>query len=342
MPATRSALLKVEAETAVPLGKVSRHTGLAWRRGSIATVALVGTGYAGLQALLLQRVADGIFISMLIAASIVLVNGMSRIHAHVRDRGREFFRNVFGAASAAEHDRFLRRLFPDSGLAATGVVYGTAVGSAPLVLGVWSTAVELQFALALFLFCVNYVAGVALYSLARYFLELRRLGPLMHVGIWDVATPATEFLLVTTRKVALLSCVYVSICLSSILFSEIPFTNLVMGYAAFAAAVLVSALLLPTFSIAQCIEASKTEALREVNAKIQLEFQTAIDQLRSPGETVRLERLESLLKLRQAVDSVQAWPFKAESLRTSLMVVLVSAAPVALQVILQLFVGREP
>lgn len=283
-------------------------------------------------------IVDSLFVSMLVGATVLLLFGMRSIMSYVERRGVDFY--TFVLASADPKEAYLRHIdlcltiSSPARMTVCGAIYGVVVGSAPYILNVWPGQSPLRMALALFLFCVNFVTGVAFYSLLRFFIFSTKMGTQVRVDLWQTSDPSTDFLTDAARRIALLSSAYVSLCLSSILFSVLPLHRLVVAYSAFSALVLTLSIIIPSVPLANRLRASKTAAVRELDERIQIAF-LEVTAAKSDGIDSSLARLQSLLGLRDKVDGLNSWPFKVKSAMSAISVLLFSAIPVVLQVFLE-------
>ena len=217
----------------------------------------------------------------------------------------------------------------------SGIIYGAAVGSSPFLLNLWEPFVYNKIFLALFLFIVNFITGVAFYSLIMFYFHSFKLGDMIKVDLWNVDNPSTRFLLGATRRISVLSSFYVSICLSSILFSVFPISSLVITYSIFACAILLSSLIIPSYPVFHKLKAAKEKNLSEIDTKLNELFYKTINEVKSGGSNFDLKQFEILFQLRDRIESVTILPFKSKTLSAGLSIILVSIIPVIVQIILE-------
>jgi hypothetical protein len=178
---------------------------------------------------------------MLVAATVTLVLGMRRIALYILQRGPVLYTSMMSKDDPEkgyrEYQGLCRSVTGYLPMTVAGVLYGAAVGAAPFVLGIWHDEIRLRASLALFMFIVNFVTGVAFFALIRFLISSVQLGGSVEVELWESRNPSVDFLLGAARRVSLLASVYIATCISSILFSVLPLRGLVMGYSLFACAV---------------------------------------------------------------------------------------------------------
>ena len=153
--------------------------------------------------------------------------------------------------------------------------------------------------------------------------------------LWELESPDTAFLFVATRKVAILSASYVSICISSILFSVLPVTGLVFVYVGFTAVVVLASFVVPSHAVAARMKVKKTRALQEVNRRAEEEYERVLGQLKDVEAVPDLRRLEALLTLRERIIHLGVWPFRLEGIQAGASLLALSSLPLVLQWILE-------
>jgi len=306
----------------------------------LTTVTLLaGCLYLTAQWWATSTVRDVPFVSMLVAATAMLVLGMRRIALYIRQKGPVLYTSVMPKDDPEQGYREYHRLCGSMTgfmrMTAAGILYGAAIGSAPIVLTVWEGHIWLRTGLALFMFTVNFVTGVAFFALIRFLVASARLGATVDVKLWDSRNPSVDFLLGAARRVSLLAAAYIAICISSILFSVLPLRGLVIAYSAFAGGVLFASVAVPIIPIARRRAGAKAAALTHIDQRVQDEFQTVIKRAQASDDALDLATLEGLLQLRDKILGCETWPFRLASIATAASVLSVSCVPVLLQVVLE-------
>lgn len=223
----------------------------------ISTTFVTGILYVLVQWFRQGAIQDALFVSMLIGATMMLVFGVIRVNKYIVNRSLNFF--VFSAPAERpevayqKYEKLCRSVMNVQRMTIAGVLYGLVVGSAPFVLNVWDTDILLKILLAVYMFFVNYVTGVAFYGLITFFIQSIKMGKMMKVNLWQINNPSSDFLLGATRRISVMASIYVCVCLSSILFSLLPITGLVIAYSCFSGLTILASLVIPPLPIGNCL-----------------------------------------------------------------------------------------
>lgn len=315
------------------------YSSLPVQSAMIGATVLTGVAYILLQWVRRGEILDAWFVSMLFAATMLLVAGVSHAFSYLRNKGLAFFlfccpRQEHGDAYG-QHAALCAAVMNSPRMTFAGILYGLGVGAAPLVLGVWKDDTVLMASLGLFMFAVNYVTGIAFYSLIIFFLHSLRMGRVIKVNLWQVSNPATTFVLGATRRISILASLYVAICISSVLFSLLPITGWVIGYSCFSAATILATLVIPTSPIVSKLRLAKEEALLAIDKQIHLTFYENLEETTPKDAQVDFDRVKTLLELREKIEAINIWPFRLKSFATACSVVLFSSIPVLIQFFLE-------
>lgn len=331
---------RTERETLAPSRYT--HAGYAsttWKASVIALCFVIGTLYVLLQWYRYGEIKDAEFVSMLIAATMILMFGLSRMQRYILTKGLDFYSFVLSSRdlekAVLKHNKLCTTVFNFSHMTISGTLYGMAIGSAPFVLGVWKEDFLLRSSLSLFMFFINFVTGVAFYCLLTFFYHALKMGTMVKVDLWHIENPSSNFLLGTTRKISVLASIYICICISSILFSVLPLDGLVIGYSCFAGVIILLSLAVSIFPIVRKLREAKTQTLRQIDDQVQAVFASVLAKTNGEDNKVQLDMLESLLKLRERIEKVHTWPFKLKAIRAAFSVLFLSIVPVVFQVLLE-------
>ena len=324
-----------------------RAQGYATTYSSLAMVAATivsGVVYVSVQWSLIHEIRDAVFVSLLIAATMILTLGMRILFAYLRQRGQQFYSFVLAAQNPEkayeEYAVFYGAVTNTRRMTVAGLIYGGVLASVPFVLGVWHDQLTLTALLATFLFAVNFVTGIAFYGLMTFFGRSLSMGRLIEVNLFHIENPSTGFLLGATRRISILASVYISLSLASILFSELPVGGLVIMYALFALLMLLASLVVPSIPIIQRLNEARTNHIYEIDVQIDALFQQLLQEFKQGGVEHDLSRLNALLQLKERVQGIDIVPFRMKSLTAAISVLVFSAIPVILQVILTKFFGQ--
>jgi len=299
---------------------------------------LLGVVYVVVQWSQTGRIVDGLFISLLVAATFFLERGVRRSIGFLRTEGLGALlylqQTSAGEIPQAVAD-FLGRLLEPRRAFATGVTYGIAVAGAIPVFGVWGGSPTLALLLTGFLFAVNAATGIALLGLLQFFFAVTRLGRTMRIDLWQVDNPATMFVLGATRRIAVMTALYAAVCNSSILFSLLPLNRYIVGYFVFSGLVLASAIAVPILPIVQRLQAAKRRVLAEFDRRLFETFSRSLGDPEHDSLKLDLESLKTLLELRERIQRLDTWPFRLQAVFAALSVLLLSSIPVFLQLAIE-------
>lgn len=321
-----------------------------WRYGEpgpavalVGVPVLLGAVYMGLRGWILgpSGMAGG-FVGLLLGATLLLVGGMRGMKGYVEAAVLPFLHHARPGQSPEQLRRdaetFVSRIFDERRMTWAGIAYGTLVAAAPIRFGLGPSELPLRVALVLFLFSVNFVAGVGLYGLARFVLKVWRLRELVRVTIWDRRNRSTEFIDGVRVRTALLVSAYTALSFSAVVVSDIPVDDVwVIGYFLFAVSLVLGAFAIPGLFIRRRIEEEKLTALGAIDVELDAEFDRALERARRPEGPVDLSRIEELLAFRGKVEGIGVWPVGWRSVQTGIGVVLMSALPILVQRVLERF-----
>lgn len=309
---------------------------------SIAPTILTGLLYLIVQWIITQNIIDSIFVGLLFGATVILVFGFSTMAKHVTDKGLNFFLNSIDVESENEifdkYQNYCANILHVPGMIISGLIYGLTVSLTPFLFGIWPEHFTLTLAMAIFMLAVNFVTGAALYSLVRYIQQTYRIAPLISIDLWQANSGKTDFLLGMTRKMSVLASVYIALSLTSILFSLIQVNITVIFYGIFSGIILLSVLFVTPAPVVQKLKDEKIKMLSDLDNRIHDLLPESYDNLNS-NDTLELERMKSLLDLREKIENLNVWPFKIKSVIASISVIFFSSLPIMVRIVLELFFG---
>lgn len=302
-----------------------------------------GVGYLSLEYVLTGSIQDALFVSMLIGATAILLYGLKYLRDYLVNRGIRFYNFVLSTSDPEEayrqHNELCGSVLNFQWMTVAGLAYGIVVGSAPFLLSLWQTNPALQYSLSAFLFTINFATGVAFYGLVAFFLHAVRMGRMIEVDIWRVNKPPTDFLLGATRRVSVLASVYAGLSNTSILFSVLPITPLVITYFCFSGLTILASVVIPSIPIARKLRRAKMEAINEIERQLHRTLKESLKKAEEPDENVSIEEFESLLTMKEKIEAVHSWPFRIKSIFAGLSVTFFSSAPLIVKSMLQVFLG---
>ena len=331
----------------VPAGEViEAFQTLRWRHGSRSATSVMvglpllsGTLYLLIQIREIGVALDDVFVGLLLGATYMLVQGMRLTHAYIRRRAPVFFRQMKDRAEAEGAvrvaDRFVRETFSDKWMALGGGLYGVAIASgAVFLLGPWPSRPWLRGLLWLFLFSVNYVAGIGFVGLTLLFRSMWRARNHLVVTIWRRSNESTRFVDDLRIRSASLAAAYVGLALTSIGFSVLPMGSLVTTYALFAATIILAALGVPGLVVRSRLEEARGEAMTKVDVGLQQEFKSLFAASSAPESEQHLKKIDGLLTLREKIESLAPPPVNWRSLRAAMGVAAMTTLPIIVKQLL--------
>jgi hypothetical protein len=321
--------------------EMDRSRGYAGNVISMAMVVLSfvsGIIYVWAEWTTVQKIRDSVFVSLLIAATMILVFGIRILFDYLKQRGQAFYSFVLASDNPekayTDFRAFYQAVTNVRSMTAAGVIYGLVVGSAPFVLRLWKEHSTLALLLAIFLLCVNFVTGVAFFGLLTFFRRSLAMGRLIKVNLFHIENPSTGFLLGATRRIAVLASIYISLSLTSMLFSGLPAGSLVIAYAVFALSILLASLGVPLIPIVRRLKEAKANHISEIDSQIDKLFQELLRELREGKMDQDLSKLNSLIQLKECVQAINIVPFRMKSITAAASVLFCSSVPLILQWIL--------
>lgn len=219
-----------------------------------------------------------------------------------------------------------------------GFVYGiAAVVVFAILLNVWDNNDVLKYSLLLFQFFVGALSGFGFYQVLNFVFQLVKITKTIKISFFHVHSPVVLFIQNSIRIVALLTSIYVSICISSILFTEvIHIQNIfVTIYSVLSFSLILLIFFIPLIPISQKIKKTKNESLYEIENKL---FEIYEQEIHSGKKMLHMETLESFdtfLKFRSEIMATHNWPFINNWLTTVATVFVSSITPVILEQLLQ-------
>lgn len=297
----------------------------------LALVALGGAGYLVGEWYLLGQ-THGVFVGLLLAATAFLLRTLKRTGNFLRSNAPVFVKEIYSPGDMSDrYEQLIASVYDGRNMTIGGLLYGLILGASPVVLDVYGPLLP-ELVLGGFLFAVNFVTGIAFYGLIRYYERLIRSGGRLEVDLWTWQNPASEFILESARKISVYASIYCMICVSSILFSPFDLGAWALGYSLFAGVLFVSTLVVPSLPIIRKLNEEKSQALREIDAQIQEEFQHMTRTGEAAEQTEDLDQIETLISLRERVDEISVWPFKLDVVGTGAWLLLLAAAPTLLEI----------
>lgn len=282
-----------------------------------------------------HKIADSIFVAMLLFASYFLVKRLGKLLEHLSNTGPVFYIDNFGISSehkdslhALEAD--IRKIFSNRNSILVGLFFALLFISGILYLGIWSENSIVQLSLVLFLGVINFITGCGIYSLLNFLLLIHKWISTMSIDIWQIQSESISYIRAFRDKAVNTISIYVSICLSSIVFSVIQVSSFFIWYTLFAIMLLAIAFFLPEIEIRRRTTKEQEKVIRDFDKKIKEEYEKILH-----AQEINLKHITELFSIREKFCNI----FKENSIHTTvssfLSVVLITAFPVLLQILLE-------
>lgn len=309
---------------------------------AFAAAIAVGVFYLWLELKTLGKVSDWAFIVILVGATSILLFAERYIQKEFLNGGLRFLAYSLGLPLGLElvraHREITGPLYSSRNRIISGIGYGLVLATAPYFLSVWPMHRALQVLLATFLFLVNYTTGNAMYGLVRFLLNSKTLARLIKLDLWNTRNPSTEFYIRHLLTLGFFASAYVSVSMTSILFSAFDRAFIVYVYVAFSFTVLFVTLVYPYLPIVRAAISAKHQFLARLGARLEISTRNALEHVGTPDFERILAEMHQLLELRKTVEMVDVVPFR----RLSVVVVTVMAFIFSHPFILEWAIALEP
>jgi hypothetical protein len=315
-----------------------------YARTFTVVVLVLGTLILGITYLALQwqrtgKIKHGLFVGLLLGATLILLQGMRSIYKYVTTNIVSFFAFAQEKKSFDEirkqADAYCNKIFNTRDMSISGVLYGLIIGSAIFVMNIWKTEGLLKIFLFCFLFSVNFVTGIGFYGLLKFFVSSWELGKLVKTDLWQRENPTMWFFRKVKKSTSLIAIVYITICVTSIYLSQdFRAEYLTSVYSIFAGLIVILVFILPEIPIRKKIIIAKQKALTTINDQVQGEFRNAFEEAKSENKEIDLSKIERLIVLREKIEKISVWPFGLDTFTTAFSVVLITILPIILEFIL--------
>lgn len=212
-----------------------------------------------------------------------------------------------------------------------GLMFGLgAIFAFAYVLNVWENDFLLKSSLSLFQFFVGIVCGFGIYHIFNFILHLGNATKFLKISFFNIHSPEILFVLDSIQFIAILTSIYVSISMTSILFSNvIQFDTIyVRLYSIFSFSFILIAYLIPLVPIARKIKETKNKTLYEIEKKLLNIYEQEINLGSIKDE--RMDQFDSLIKIRSEIASINNWPYTNKWLTTVVSVFIGSIFPIIL------------
>lgn len=135
------------------------------------SLILLGVIYILIQYAIYDKIEDSLFIGLLFGGSFILLFGIKWIQGFFKDKVVLFYNNLDKSEELKKNDfeKLTKKIFKNPLVLVSGIGYGIAIGYVPFLLNIWDDSLTLKLLLSIFLFTVNFLTGVSLFSLIMLF-----------------------------------------------------------------------------------------------------------------------------------------------------------------------------
>lgn len=306
--------------------------------GVIITASL----YMAVQWILLKEIADTLFISLSIGASLFILLFANSVIKYLLDNGPSFYTATITSAepekSKNEFDKLLN-IFTNLKLSIPfGLAWGTVAGILPFIMGLWPGQPVIATFFGLFLLVVCFITGFFLLILVRFFTVSRKLWDLIEVKLWKRDSIASGFLLSLSSRTSFVASVYTAICITSWLTTPVvPKNSELFIFIFFSTGILIASVIIPIRPYTRKLQTIKRHALKEIDDEIQNEYMDLVETFRSKQKHAELTSINTLIEMRKRIEDVQVYPFKVKTITASLSIILISLLPAFIEVFLKIY-----
>jgi len=191
-------------------------------------------------------------------------------------------------------------IFQTTWMTFSGLFYGAAFGIAPFIIPFEPDDILLKSSAAFFLFSHNFLTGVCVCPLIRFYRFILLYKGKLNNGLWDRSAPGYKGHLLVFKILI----VYISlICAVAVVAALNSCFNLgiyLHFFAGLCTLFLLSAYLIPRYSLISQLREKRNSRLEEIDVMIELEYTSQINMAKGGG-VAEVDKLEKLKKLRAIV-----------------------------------------
>lgn len=282
---------------------------------------------------------DSIFIGMILGATVILIQGLIGITKYIDVNGITFFINMYEGLDIYEvqknYQSDLNAIFNKKYSALFGLMFSLTFAFAIWYLKVWAEDTLLRMLFISFLIFVNFCTGTAIYALSRFFKICYNWSSNIKIEFWQKETETIIFIRKLRNKVLTSMSVYISLCLSSILFSNIKINSLFFLYTFFSVILVSLAYFIPEIPIKTKTSKIKDKMIRDINHQVSVEYKNAFDIAKESGNEIDLTRLNALFDMKDKIEQVAISKINKTNLVSLLSFIFITALPVFVQILLE-------
>lgn len=284
---------------------------------------------------------DILFVLILIAATAFLLPATTSVRSYILRRGFNYWQYVLPDGDGDHIERSLRGLiascFWTLGRVIGGVLYGGVIVTGADLLRNTAGLAQNRFEFDAFLFCMNYLTGATLYSLTTFLAMGPALIRNIPVQLWDTRNPASEFLFNSNARIGVYASLYVGLCMTSIIFSDIPRDFLVYAYVGFSSVIALVTIVAPFYFYARRIQFFKDRLVTRIGKMLDQLSAVLLSDGSKSAHPNEFHRMQELVQLREWVSNADVLPFRLRSLYAAITMVLFSLQPFFVDVVRSLW-----
>jgi hypothetical protein len=312
----------------------------------LSTLTISSAFYIFLQWANTQNIEDSIFVAMLLFATCFLLIQINKLYDSIAIQGQTIYFMVYQERKTVsgedgliiDFNIQLKKVFSNKNSLLSGTIFTIIFVFAIENMQIWDEVAVVRILFLVFIGSVNFLTGIAIYSLSRFLFLLNQLLSDMRIDIWNTNTPVISYIRKIRNKIVFVYSVYSSISLSSIAFSVLEISNLYLGYLVFSVLLLIVIFLLPELIIQHKLTSEKELLLVEFNAKIKVEYERLLSCPEEESHDERAGRLKFINDLFQVRDQLlnnNSGKSVFGNLLSLISAILITVFPIALQIFLE-------
>lgn len=204
-----------------------------------------------------------------------------------------------------------RDIFDVKWMIVFGFGYGGAFGLAPFIIPFEPNETLLKGTAALFLFSHNFLTGLCVWALIRFYRLVLRYKDSLDIDLWDRSSSAYKGHLRVFEMLIISISLICAVAVVAALSSCFRLGIFLHVFAAVCCCFMLSAYLVPRYPLIVKLREKKNSRLEEIDAMIEAEYTAQIEKAKDGG-IAEVEGLEKLKELRKIVSETGVNCFTAE------------------------------
>jgi hypothetical protein len=313
------------------LGIIDEKVERPWGRlGIVFVVAtiLAGISYTVLQLVTSSETSDLLFVGISMGNTFAVYRFSAFLKSYLLRTSVIYQEDLRGSALDFSSRQFINDIFNSPGLVICAVAYGAFFFAFTIYLSPSHEELIIKANFGFFMFLVNTVVGMAIYSLFVYFNYSLKIGRHIEIELWDRSNAALNKLIDTNRHILLATAFVACLGMLSLLGSKFELNIYMALFSAFSIFLIFLAYVIPLIPITTKIRKKKKMNINKLGALIQKEYLRILEQGEKPSESIDISRFDSLSKIYVSVKSIRTFPPVGEfSLNTAFFVTFLTIFP---------------